>query len=536
MRTDGTSRTTALLTTLILSGPLAAPASGQGLLHQWHGSAVNESFGEAVQGVGDVNGDGFDDLIVGSTFPDPGRAMVFSGQDESLLYLFQGSSQVRDHFGEAVHAAGDVNLDGVLDIQVGAPLFSDSVSSGRAFVFSGVDGALLHLFEGPGSNHRLGSSLDSAGDLNGDGHDDLIVGARGFGSLPGYARVFSGQDGSVMHEFVGVDPGGRFGGSVGNVGDVNDDGVDDLGVGAASDESVVNDGGSIRVFSGVDGSVLHSLFGAEDDHLGIGVDRLGDIDGDGHDDVLVGAADSARVFSGNSGAEIYRIAGPDHGNPISRTGDLDGDGVEEFLLGAPRAGAFGVVEVRSGTDGSIQLTLEGHFPFHKFGEAVGHAGDVNGDGVPDLILGDEDAVTAGNRVGGAFVHSGTCGAFLSYGSGCPGSGGFVPQLSLSGCATPGAAITLELADARGGGLAFLLAGPGGSSIALAGGCTLLTFPFSAVYPLPVSGTGPGNGWISLTTELPITMATGTAYLQAMVEDQDHWRGFALTNGVRIDVR
>jgi hypothetical protein len=162
------------------------------------GDSGGDNFGASVRGVGDVNNDGFDDLIVGANRddnngPSSGSARVFSGADGSILYTFNGDS-AGDQLGGSVSGAGDVNNDGFADFIVGA--FGDDnngSASGSARVFSGVDGAILYAFNGDSQGDQFGISVSGAGDVNNDGFDDLIVGAPGDdnkGGESGSARVF----------------------------------------------------------------------------------------------------------------------------------------------------------------------------------------------------------------------------------------------------------------------------------------------------------------------------------------------------------
>ena len=158
-------------------------------LFTFSGDSAGDEFGLSVSGAGDVNGDGFADLIVGAPGDDnngiaSGSARVLSGIDGSTLFTFDGDSAF-DLFGDSVSGAGDVNGDGFADLIVGAP-FDDNggIASGSAGVLSGFDGSTLFTFDGDSAGDFFGVSVNGLGDLNGDGLDDFVVGSNGF------ARVF----------------------------------------------------------------------------------------------------------------------------------------------------------------------------------------------------------------------------------------------------------------------------------------------------------------------------------------------------------
>ena len=166
-----------ILPTLAL-GWLAAPSSAQSVLHTFDGESADDYLGVSVSGAGDVNRDGFADLICGAYgYGWVGAAYVFSGVDGSILYTFVGDS-TNDYFGYSVSGAEDVNGDGFPDFIVGA--FGADINgknSGRARVFSGLDGSVLYTFDGDSKFDNFGWSVSGAGDVNGDGFGDLIVGA-----------------------------------------------------------------------------------------------------------------------------------------------------------------------------------------------------------------------------------------------------------------------------------------------------------------------------------------------------------------------
>ncbi|MCA9771175.1 MAG: FG-GAP repeat protein, partial [Myxococcales bacterium] len=254
------------------------------------GAAAKYALGMSVGGIDDVDGDQIADFIIGVPFDDSpsangGTASVYSGQTKTVLFTASATAD-EDHLGWSVSSAGDVNGDDVPDFVVGAP--EDATFSpkreGYAKVFSGATGGLLFTFDGDANGDYFGWSVSSAGDVNRDGHDDVIVGADQFASGPGaggtgYARVFSGLDGALLYHLTGDAAGDRFGSAVAGVEDVNGDGFDDFAVGAPRTQSGTS--GYVRVFSGATGAVLHEFVGFGDgDRFGIALAAAGDLDGD----------------------------------------------------------------------------------------------------------------------------------------------------------------------------------------------------------------------------------------------------------------
>ncbi len=264
-------------------------------------NANNSGYGTPVSGAGDVNQDGYADFIVASlddntNGSDAGMARVYSGSNSSILYSFFGDSAF-DQFGSSVSGAGDVNSDGYADLIVGAP--EDNTNgpySGRGRVFSGVSGAVLYTFDGDSGSDRLGWSVSGAGDVNQDGYADLIVGAYGDNSngvASGSAYLYSGKSGSILTSFIGDSAGDTFGWSVSGAGDVNGDGYADLIVGAPHDAPNGIDSGMARVLSGKSGGVLYTFDGdSSNDFFGEWVSEAGDVNQDGYADLIVGDARS----------------------------------------------------------------------------------------------------------------------------------------------------------------------------------------------------------------------------------------------------
>jgi hypothetical protein len=237
-----------------------------------------------------------------------------------------------------------VNGDGYADLIVGAPdhgINGDPLGMhhGLARVFSGADGTVLYTYYGDSTYDYMGSSVSGVGDVNFDGYADFIIGNRGDdqnGAASGTARVYSGVDGSLMYTFYGDSSNAWFGTSVDGAGDVNGDGYNDFVVGAPQESSVSSNGGIARVFSGADGSVLYTFYGGYQDLQGYKVSGPGDVNGDGYADVFVGRTDnsgSARLYSGIDGSIMYTFA-DGTGNTVSGAGDVDGDGYPDLLVSA----------------------------------------------------------------------------------------------------------------------------------------------------------------------------------------------------------
>ncbi|MCB9833535.1 MAG: FG-GAP repeat protein [Planctomycetes bacterium] len=398
---------------LVLVLLLALGARAQMILqYDLPGDTGGEQFGWSVQGAGDVNGDGHDDLIAGApndgeTGNGRGSVRVISGADGSDLYLWRGDDDF-EAFGFSVAGLGDVNGDGFDDVVVGSPFdFFAGVMVGSADVYSGSDGSLLHAFHGVAQNDQFGYTVAGAGDVDGDGFDDVLVGAylgNGGGQDSGRVQVFSGATGAVLHSIDGLVANEWFGFAVAGAGDVDGDGHADFMASALHASANGNLSGTVRVYSGFGGGLIHAIHGDDpDDQLGRSLAGAGDLDGDGFDDILIGSitddtvannAGLVQVRSGFDASLLYAFHGAAPGDQmgmsVSGGGDIDGDGWPDLVLGVhgynlngPNTGR---VEIRSGHDGSLIQTLVGDVG-SWFGFSVAIAGDVDADGFADLVVG-----------------------------------------------------------------------------------------------------------------------------------------------------
>jgi hypothetical protein len=346
------------------------------------------NFGQSVCGA-EVTGDERADLIVGApneyfTEDGAGRAYVFSGSTGNYHHPLQSPDPVEEgHFGCSVSLAGDWNNDGNPDVIVGAS--RDGVGAiGKAHIFKGNTGTWLRTLQStnPVLEGGFGASVSGAGDVNNDNLADVIVGAptEHGGSLgSGRAYIFLGDDGSSLYELVSPNPetGGGFGGSVSGAGDVNSDGYDDVVIGASWEDGGAVNAGRVYIFSGNGGGLLYTLECPQPEvtgRFGVSVSGAGDVNDDSYADVIVGA--------------LLEIGG---------------------------VGDAGKAYVFSGNGGGLLYSLEspnaeagGYFGF-----SVSGAGDLNSDGHTEVIVGAPLEDSGATDAGRAYLFSGDGGGLYA---------------------------------------------------------------------------------------------------------------------------
>ena len=458
-------------------GPSGIPNGNPGTASTTLAGQANSQFGISVANAGDVNGDGYGDVIIGS-------ALYSNGQSfEGGAFLYHGgaagipngsigtanaafeSNQAIAGFGCAVAGAGDVNGDGYSDVLVGARDYDVASTAGAAFLFVGSPSgtgngtpATAFAVLTPNQTSLFGASLGAAGDIDGDGFADLVVGASNYSNgesgegaaylyLGGAEGVRSGNPATANGSIQSNQVGARIGWSVAGAGDVNGDSYADVIVGAPSyDAGQINEGAAFVFHGGPAGiqsgnpamantTLQSDQSGSE---FGAAVSGAGDVNSDGYADVIVGADSYDYAFEQEGAAFVFH-GGPSgvlSGNPttanailqsgqgssflgadVAGAGDVNGDGFADVIVGAREYEAGQMNEgavfvfhggpsgIASGNVSTANSTIESDQATAEMYNVAG-AGDVNGDGYADVIIGARRYDDGPDYAGAAFIFHG----------------------------------------------------------------------------------------------------------------------------------
>ncbi|MCF0053738.1 FG-GAP-like repeat-containing protein [Dyadobacter sp. LJ53] len=427
------------------------------------GNQINAQYGWSAATAGDVNGDGYSDIMVGSYLYDYGQTnegavFVYHGSAQGIkasAALRLESNQPEAKQGIAVACAGDVNGDGYSDVMIGIWQYDKGESNEGAVVLhhgsaNGLISSPASTLESNQADAGLGWSVKSAGDVNGDGYSDIVIGANTYDTGQndeGAAFIWLGRPAGTLTRKMKVikseNDQAELGFAVAGAGDVNGDGYDDFLVGAPYFDNGQNDEGAVFVYHGssngandvittqLEGNQINATFGKS-------VSQAGDVNGDGFDDVIVGAIGYSNQQANEGAAFVYygsasgiiankltilesNQATAWMGSSVSSAGDVNGDGFSDVIVGSPNfssefsteGAAFVFHGSANGIIQAYNVKLKGGQEAAHLGYSVAGAGDVNGDGFSDVILGSPFFTNAQNIEGTAIIFHGSANGITS---------------------------------------------------------------------------------------------------------------------------
>lgn len=392
-------------------------------------SVASRRFGSVVADAGDINGDGFDDVLISAPGTDPaapGRTRIVYGSAYGIRENWF-SEKLTIPFGRTVAGAGDINGDGYADIMIGNPNYTNSGNGGEARIYygspAGLDTTNYVTLTEPSNGSLFGAAVSSATDLNGDHYADIVIGAPKYkvsNEVRGAAFVYYGAPTGLITTpkiLPGKSINASMGASVAGLGDTNGDGFDDLIVGAPTTNTPAAEAGAAWVYygsaSGVDNSTTFLKTDYAQTRFGTSVAAAGDVNGDGFFDAVVGIpgweiskSGAIAVYYGQPVGlqETYKqfhygsLSDTGFGTSVASAGDLNGDGYSDLIVGSPgysymqsKIGRFTIIPGNyPGANGPGTVTgwvAAGAYTMDQMGTSVSGAGDVNGDGFSDIIVG-----------------------------------------------------------------------------------------------------------------------------------------------------
>jgi len=370
------------------------------IVREWDGETTNDQFGWIARNIGDVDSDGVPDIVTSAPTSSKagdkaGRIYVYSTKSGKLLWTADGHAG--DELGTGVEAAGDTNGDGIPDVIASAP------GGGYAKVYSGRDGRVLLTLRAENSGDEFGRHASGIGDVNHDGFADVIVGAPGnnaVGQKAGRAYVYSGKDGRPLLTLSGERAGDAFGSAVAGFAD-----KEHIFLIVGAPNAGPKQTGRTYVYGALSSKPNFTI---ESDETGVALGAMflsvpGDVDGDGVPDIY--ASDWSNAAKGPSTGRVYIYSGKD-GHPLltltgetagegfgtspSVAGDVDHDGHADLIVGAwqysREAVGGGRAYLYSGKDGHLIQTFTCRIPGDTFGFDSVTMGDLNQDGTTDFLI------------------------------------------------------------------------------------------------------------------------------------------------------
>ena len=393
------------------------------IIHKWEGESANDQFGWTGRRVGDWDNDGIIDFVTTAPTYNQGAGKVYVYSSKTGKLLLEKTGKAGEQFGNSAVSAGDVNGDGIRDLLVGAP---NRVQSGNIYVYSGKDGSKILELKGRLAGDRFGYEVSEMGDIDGDGCDDIFVGAilaDGAIAKCGKGFVYSGKTGDEILSLEGERTGDNFGNAAGCV--KVSEGKWLLAIGAQ--QAGPNKRGRVYVYN-LENKKAKLAFTIEGDQNSVNLGQMfisfpGDLDKDGVPDVYASdfsdntaARGGGRVVlhSGATGKQLQAINGKHRGEGLgtspSDAGDVNGDGIGDLVIGAWQnaegAMSGGKVYLYSCPDGKLLRT----WTCRQSGDTLGFdacgIGDVDGDGNIDFLLTSAWSPVKGPKTGRVFIVAG----------------------------------------------------------------------------------------------------------------------------------